>query len=56
VVTDGEDAPHLAGALGACRRQSHEFRARPAGEVVEVDAGEHPVVSRSPELFVAILT
>ena len=26
------------------------------GVVVEVDAGEHPLVSRSPELFVAILT
>jgi hypothetical protein len=45
VVSHGDDAAHLAGALGSRGSQSHEFGAGPAGEVVEVHAGEHPVVS-----------
>ncbi|MBT2540545.1 hypothetical protein J7E99_07480 [Streptomyces sp. ISL-44] len=44
VVSHGNDAAHLAGALGSCGSQSHEFGAGSAGEVVEVHAGEHPVV------------
>lgn len=51
MVSHGNDAAHLAGALGSCGSQSHEFGAGSAGEVVEVHASEHPVVGghdRSP--------